>query len=223
MADLLIGCPGENEETVRTTIETAKKLEIPLVGIAAGIRIYKGTQLKKQLDENSNTDSIDITQDGISYYISPLLGTDPFGLIRELTGSDERFLTLSAPGDTDSYNYADDDALMKADEVGRCVDMHGIAGGFEHGLEVGGDGALAIGAGDMHDGRQPEMRVAELGKQALDAAQGQVDQLRMKQLKIGEELVARGHVRLVVLAAYRADRKQAANPCGLTAPAARAL
>ena len=113
MADLLIGCPGENDETLRTTIETAKRLEIPLVGIAAGIRIYEGTQLKKQIDESFSRNDALITKDGLYYYMSPALGDDPFGLIRELTGGDERFLTLADPGDTDSYNYADDEHLAE--------------------------------------------------------------------------------------------------------------
>jgi radical SAM superfamily enzyme YgiQ (UPF0313 family) len=111
MADLLIGCPGENEETLRTTIETAKRLDIPLVGMAAGIRVYEGTQLKRQIDERSFKKGSLITENGLRYYMSPELGADPFGLIQELTGGDERFLTLANPGDTDSYNYADDEHL----------------------------------------------------------------------------------------------------------------
>ena len=113
MADLLIGCPGENKMTLRTTIETAKRLDIPLVGMAAGIRVYEGTKLKRQLDERSFKDEILITKDGLCYYMSPELGADVFGLIQELTGDDERFLTLADPGDTDSYNYADDEHLSE--------------------------------------------------------------------------------------------------------------
>ena len=113
MADLLIGCPGENKMTLRTTIETAKRLDIPLVGMAAGIRVYEGTKLKRQLDERSFKDEILITKDGLCYYMSPELGADAFGLIRELTGDDERFLTLADPGDADSYNYADDEHLSE--------------------------------------------------------------------------------------------------------------
>ena len=81
--------------------------------MAAGIRVYEGTQLKRQLDKSFSGDSILITKDGLRYYMSPALGTDPFGLIKELTGDDERFLTLADPGDTDSYNYADDEHLSE--------------------------------------------------------------------------------------------------------------
>lgn len=111
MADLLIGCPGETEATVRTSIETAKRLEIPLVGMAVGIRVYDGTPLKKQIDQASISNYLNIVQDGLSYYMSPSLGSDPFGLVRELTGNDRRFLSLAAPGDMGSYNYAGDEHL----------------------------------------------------------------------------------------------------------------
>ncbi|GAI21615.1 unnamed protein product, partial [marine sediment metagenome] len=43
MFDLLIGGPGESEETARATIERVKELSIPLAGIAAGMRVYPGT------------------------------------------------------------------------------------------------------------------------------------------------------------------------------------
>ena len=34
--DLLIGAPGETEDTIRTTIEEVRRLEVPLVGMAVG-------------------------------------------------------------------------------------------------------------------------------------------------------------------------------------------
>lgn len=113
MADLLIGCPGETEATVRASIEAVKKLGIPLVGLAVGIRVYEGTQLKTQLDKELSSNSSYTVQNEPLYYISPLLGPDPFGLIQELTENDQRFLSLAAPGDTDSYNYAGDEHLSR--------------------------------------------------------------------------------------------------------------
>jgi radical SAM superfamily enzyme YgiQ (UPF0313 family) len=111
MADLLIGCPGESDATVRTSVEMAKKLEIPLVGMAVGIRVYDGTLLKRQIDEASSLNGLYTIQNGLSYYMSPSLGPDPFGLIQDLIGNDTRFLSLAAPGDTGSYNYAGDEHL----------------------------------------------------------------------------------------------------------------
>ena len=60
--------------------------------------------------------------------------------------------------------------------------------GLEHRLQVGGDRALAVGAGDVDDRRQRSCGIAELRQQPLDAAERQVDQLRMQRLHLGEEL-----------------------------------
>ena len=45
----------------------------------------------------------------------------------------------------------------------------------------------------MHDGRQLFVRAAKLFQQALDASERKVDELRVKKLQIGQELVARLH------------------------------
>ena len=88
------------------------------------------------------------------------------------------------------------DALVEAHQVRRGVDVHARAGGFEYRLEIGGDRALAVGAGDVHDRRQLVVGIAELAEQPLDAAERQIDQLRMQQLHLGEELGARRHAAL---------------------------
>ena len=50
------------------------------------------------------------------------------------------------------------DALVEAHEMRRGVDVDALAGGLEHRLQVGGDRALAVGAGDVDDRRQPRVR-----------------------------------------------------------------
>ncbi len=52
----------------------------------------------------------------------------------------------SSPGDLD--------ALMEAHEVRRGVHVHAVSCGLQYGLQVGRDGPLAVGAGDVDDGRQ---------------------------------------------------------------------
>ena len=95
------------------------------------------------------------------------------------------------------------DALVEAHEMRRRIDVHARAGGFEDRLQVGGDRALAVGAGDVHDRRQLRVRIAQLAEQPLDTAERQVDQLRMQQLHLGEELGARRHAALPPLGSVR--------------------
>ncbi len=85
------------------------------------------------------------------------------------------------------------DALMEAHQVRRGVDVHARARRLQHRLEIGGDGSLAVGAGDVHARRKPLVRVAELRQQPLDASERQIDQLGMQQFQLGEELSARRH------------------------------
>ncbi len=116
MFDLLVGGPGETAATVRTTIERVRQLDVPLAGIAAGVRVYPGTPLARAVSEgrfgdglHGNTDP----GDGPLFFLSPELGDDPFGLIAGLVGGDRRFLFLSSPDAAASYNYAGDDALAR--------------------------------------------------------------------------------------------------------------
>ena len=117
MFDLLIGCPGETEETVRVTIEKVKELDVPLAGIAAGIRVYPGTPLGKAIVNGSIRGGLHPDTGHEFYkpcfYLSPYLGNDASALINELVAGDQRFLVLSSPAEEGSYNYADDEALCQ--------------------------------------------------------------------------------------------------------------
>ncbi|MFH0768141.1 MAG: radical SAM protein, partial [Chloroflexota bacterium] len=114
MFDLLIGSPEETEDTVRITIDKAREFNIPLVGIAVGVRLYPNTVLG-----NAVTDGIikaglhpDINKDLDQpvFYLSPSLN-NASTLINQLVGNDPRFLMLSAPAEKGSYNYAGDEVL----------------------------------------------------------------------------------------------------------------
>jgi radical SAM superfamily enzyme YgiQ (UPF0313 family) len=114
MFDLLVGGPGESEETMTTTIEKITRLDVPLTGIAAGVRVYANTELgnavmQGRITEGLYPDSYNLWEP--VFYISPLLGGDPTRLIQQLIAGNPRFLFLSAPSDEESYNYADDDFL----------------------------------------------------------------------------------------------------------------
>jgi radical SAM superfamily enzyme YgiQ (UPF0313 family) len=117
MFDLLIGGPGETEETVRVTIEKVRELDIPLAGISAGIRVYPKTPLGQAIADGSIKKGLHPETEHPFYeplfYLSPYLGSDASALINELVGSDQRFLVLSSPAEEGSYNYADDEALCQ--------------------------------------------------------------------------------------------------------------
>ncbi len=45
MLDLLIGSPGETQESILRTIEWMRRADPDRVGVAVGVRVYPGTEL----------------------------------------------------------------------------------------------------------------------------------------------------------------------------------
>ena len=113
MFDLLLGGPGESEDTVRATADEAQRLDLPLIGVAVGVGIYPGTPLSKKIRAETAENALKP-----AVYISPALGDDPIGLVRQCLGSSPRFLLLAGPGEQGSYNYVDDVWLSRAIENG---------------------------------------------------------------------------------------------------------
>ncbi|MFP3976227.1 MAG: B12-binding domain-containing radical SAM protein [Dehalococcoidia bacterium] len=114
MIDLLAGGPGETEETLRYSIDKVRELDVPLAGIALGLRVYAGTPLAKALSKGSIKEGLHPGSEDtpeLSYYLSPNLGDDAFSLLGQLVGGDSRFLSLSLPSEEGSYNYAGDEML----------------------------------------------------------------------------------------------------------------
>ena len=63
------------------------------------------------------------------------------------------------------------------------------AGRLEAGAQHGDDRALAVGAGDVDDRRQPALGMAERGEQPLDAAEREVDDLGVERGQPVEDAV----------------------------------
>ena len=122
MFDLLIGGPGETAETVQITIDKARELDVPLVGIAAGVRVYPHTPLGKAIADGRIREGLHPDTGGDPeqplFYLSPSLGDDAVTLINQLVADESRFLVLSAPAEKGSYNYADDEVLSQLIEQG---------------------------------------------------------------------------------------------------------
>ncbi len=83
-------------------------------------------------------------------------------------------------------------ALTKLHQMRRRIDMDLETLRLQHGAREGADRALAIGAGDMDDGRQFLFGMAEIGEQPDDPVQDQIDPLGVKRQKPFEDPVAAG-------------------------------
>jgi radical SAM superfamily enzyme YgiQ (UPF0313 family) len=121
MFDLLVGGPDETEDTIAMTSERIKQLSVPLVGIAAGVRIYPGTSLSDSViggdKRGLHPQDGNVAYDPV-FYLSPRLGDDVSVLISRLTAGDSRFMFLSSPEEQGSYNYADAEDLCKMIQEG---------------------------------------------------------------------------------------------------------
>jgi hypothetical protein len=117
MFDLLIGGPGETEETVRVTINNVRKLDVPLAGIATGVRVYPETPLGRVIAGGFDKEGLHPERGSAFYepffYLSPYLGADSSAIIKNLVAGDARFLFLASPDEERSYNYADDEVLCQ--------------------------------------------------------------------------------------------------------------
>ncbi len=122
MFDLLIGGPGETAETVEITINKAREFDVPLVGLATGVRVYPHTPLGKAIADGLVKEGLhpDTGEDPEQpfFYLSPSLGDDAVTVINQLVADEPRFLVLSAPAEKGSYNYADDEVLSQRIEQG---------------------------------------------------------------------------------------------------------
>ena len=122
MFDLLIGGPGETEETIRITIQKVKELDVPLTGIAAGVRVYPETPLGKAIAGGFDKEGLHPEGETAFhepfFYLSPYLGRDASALISDFLAGDPRILFLGSPAEEGSYNYADDEALCQSIKEG---------------------------------------------------------------------------------------------------------
>ncbi len=142
MFDLLLGAPGETQETVRRTIELMKRLEPSRVGVSAGVRLYPGTKLSARLargtlDERDGfrgelEDNDDLVQP--VFYVSPELGPDVHRYVSNLVGNDPRFFCADPEAELTDYNYRENLTLVNAIREGHRGAYWDILRRLEEGL-----------------------------------------------------------------------------------------
>ena len=123
MLDLLLGGPGETEESVAETIAFIQQVDPERCGAATGIRLYPGTPLARTiqeqgpLSENPNLHGLLEDNDDLLqpiFYIDQALGADAGGLVCDRIAGDERFFPPPRLQGADNYNYNDNTALERA-------------------------------------------------------------------------------------------------------------
>jgi radical SAM superfamily enzyme YgiQ (UPF0313 family) len=133
MFDLMLGGPGETEQSVRETIEYVKKIDPDCAGAALGIRIYPGIEMARIVaSEGPPEDNPNILRkyEGPvdyfkpTFYISHELGANPARLVKDIIGGDSRFFEPTEEIATEGraagkdHNYNDNTELVEAIRAG---------------------------------------------------------------------------------------------------------
>lgn len=128
MIDLLLGGPGENEASLRESIEFARQLEPDRVGAPVGVRVYPRTPLERlvrsqgPMASNPNLHGQCTDNDNLLapvFYVDHQLGENPADLVVDLIGGDQRFFPPPRAQDLTNYNYNNNSILASAIESGQ--------------------------------------------------------------------------------------------------------
>jgi radical SAM superfamily enzyme YgiQ (UPF0313 family) len=123
MLDLLIGGPGEDEASVRESIEYMKQVNPDRVGAPVGVRVYPRTQLERvvrsegPMATNPNLNGRRENNENLLapvFYVDRRLGDNPADLVTDIIGGDPRFFPPPRTQGITNYNYNNHDALSQA-------------------------------------------------------------------------------------------------------------
>ncbi len=120
MFDLLIGSPGETEESIIRTIELMKMAEPDRIGISIGVRIYPGTELERMSKNKELSKGLIGSDDPAEplFFIEPDISSFVFALLDELIDNDERFFFFDPSKPNRNYNYNANQLLVDAIKEG---------------------------------------------------------------------------------------------------------
>ncbi len=109
MLDLLLGSPGETEESLTRGIDLIRRAAPDRAGVTVGLRVYEGTPLARVLPPPAAEPST---------YLEPGLASRIFDLLDRLIAGDRRFLFFDPTRPDRNYNYNANQRLVEAIQQG---------------------------------------------------------------------------------------------------------
>lgn len=116
MFDLLLGAPGETEESITRTLELMQRVAADRVGVSLGLRIYPETEVAAQVARGELTEGL-TEGDGLfapRFFLEPRIADGVAALIDRLTAGDPRFLFFDPSRPQSNYNYNANERLVEA-------------------------------------------------------------------------------------------------------------
>jgi len=116
MLDLLLGSPGETEDSLRRTIALMKRIEPDRVGVSCGMRVYPGTEVAQMAARGE----LERGLSGGPEPAAPLVFMEPavadiiFPFLDRLIADDPRFLFFDPTRPDVNYNYNANERLVEA-------------------------------------------------------------------------------------------------------------
>jgi hypothetical protein len=107
MLDLLLGAPGETRLSLARTIELMKRSGADRIGISAGVRVYPGTELARELGV------AEIPAEPV-YHLEPDVAEHIFEWLDAEIAGDQRFLFFDPARPGSNYNYTANQVLVDA-------------------------------------------------------------------------------------------------------------
>ena len=120
MLDLLLGSPGETEESIVRTIDLTKRAGPDRVGICLGVRVYPRTELASLTAQEGLREGLVGGSDLLEplFFLEPAIAPFVHGLLGELIGDDKRFLFFDSSTSDSNYNYNANQRLVDAIQQG---------------------------------------------------------------------------------------------------------
>ncbi len=128
MYDMLLGGPGETQNTIETCISDIKSMDCDCVGLSTGLRVYDNTPVAAKLKADGGVEGnpgiIGETSDNPHllspvFYVEPAIAERFNDIVRGCVAGDKRFFLPENDDKEGNYNYNDNDLLVSAIANGR--------------------------------------------------------------------------------------------------------